>query len=322
MDLKDSIMPKVFRCLRILPIAIAATTAFGMPGSLGVSKLSAQEATPKPSPITSPEETIKSRIDKLCKAGQAERQALLSEILDSAGIPHRLESFKRGNATGKNVVVDVQDAPQSGTTEENKTPWIILGAHMDRVQLGQGAVDNGGGCVALMTLIEKLKKQPLENAKVSALFFDLEERGLLGSAAYVETLKEKPTLFINMDVFAYGNQVWLYSPKADHPFVKAAEKVDTNHPLTFEFAEAYPPSDHLSFNGAGHTAVSFSLLPPDEVQELEKMFGGDRTIKPKILQLIHTADDLPTKVQPAAMASGIDFIDQTLRLWYAEQTPK
>jgi aminopeptidase S len=313
-------MPKVFRCLRILSIAVGAIAVFGMPGSLGVSNLLAQETTATTSPITSLEETIKSRIDKLCKAGQAERQALLSEILDSAGITHRLESFTRGSATGKNIVVDVQDEPQTGT-DENKTPWIVLGAHMDRVQLGQGAVDNGGGCVALMTLIEKLKKQPLKNAKVTALFFDLEERGLLGSAAYVETLKEKPTLFINMDVFAYGDQVWLYSPIADHPFVKAAEKVDANHPLTFEFAEAYPPSDHLSFKGAGHPAVSFSLLPPAEVQELEKMFGGDRTIKPKILQLIHTADDLPTKVQPAAMASGIDFMDQTLRLWYSEQMP-
>lgn len=315
-------MPKVFRCLWILPLTVGAITAFCTPGNLGVSNLSAQEATAKPSPVSSHEETIKSRIEKLCKAGQAERQALLSEILDSAGINHRLESFKRGSASGKNIVVDVQDSPQLGTSEENKTPWIILGAHMDRVQLGQGAVDNGGGCVALMSLIEKLKKNPLENAKVTALFFDLEERGLLGSAAYVETLKAKPTLFINMDVFAYGDQVWLFSPKADHPFVKAAEKVDANHPLTFEFAEAYPPSDHLSFNGAGHPAVSFSLLPPTEVQELEKMFGGDRTVKPKILQLIHTADDLPTKVQPAAMASGIDFMDQTLRLWYSEQMPK
>lgn len=316
-------MLMVFKCLRILPITVvvAATLSGGL-GSLGSYSLAAQEATAEQSPATSPEVTIQSRIDKLCKAGQAERQALLSEILDSAGIKHRLESFKRGNASGKNIIVDVQDAPSSATTEENKTPWIILGAHMDRVQLGQGAVDNGGGCVALMALIEKLQKQPLENAKVTALFFDLEERGLWGSAAYVDTLKEKPTLFINMDVFAYGDQVWLYSPKADHPFVKAAEKVDINHPLTFEFAEAYPPSDHLSFNGAGHPAVSFSLLPPAEVQELEKMFGGDRTIKPKILQLIHTADDLPTKVQPAAMVSGIDFMDQTLRLWYSEYNSK
>ena len=266
------------------------------------------------------EKGIAANIEKLCRASKDERVALLSEILDSHKLEHKVEEFKRGQAAGKNVIVDVQGIGNVASIEgEKEAPrWLIIGAHLDRVQKGQGAVDNGGGCAALIELVKRLKQKPLDNLRVTAIFFDLEENGLWGSAAYAKALKEKPYLVINMDVFAYGDQVWLYSPKSDHPLVTAAHKVDTNHPFTFDFAEAYPPSDHLSFLAEKHDAVSFSLLPPDEVSELEKMFGGDRSIRPKILQLIHTADDLPGKVNPQQMLAGINFMEETIRVWHSE----
>jgi len=264
------------------------------------------------------EKTIAAHIEKLCRASKQERVALLSEVLEDNKIEYRIEDFKRGSATGKNIVVDVQGngniAPAPDGAPQPK--WLVLGAHLDRVERGQGAVDNGGGCAALIELIKRLREKPLPNLRVTALFFDLEENGLWGSAAYAKALKEKPHLVINMDVFAYGNEVWLYSPQADHPLVKAAEKVDATHPFSFDFAEAYPPSDHLSFLSEKVDAVSFSLLPPEEVDELEKMFGGDRKVRPKILALIHTADDLPSKVNPAEMLSGINFMEETIRLWH------
>jgi hypothetical protein len=53
------------------------------------------------------------------------------------------------------------------------------------------------------------------------------------------------------------------------------------------------------------------------VDELEKMFGGDRKVRPKILALIHTADDLPSKVNSSQMLSGIQFMEETIRLWHS-----
>lgn len=266
------------------------------------------------------EKKIAAHIEKLCKASKQERVALLSEVLDDNNIKYRIEEFKRGQAQGKNLIVDIQGegnvAP--GADGSSLPKWLVIGAHLDRVERGQGAVDNGGGCAALIELIHRIREKPLENLRVTAVFFDLEENGLWGSAAYAKALKEKPYLMINMDVFAYGDEVWLYSPKADHPLVKASEKVDPNHPFTFDFAEAYPPSDHLSFLQEKVDAVSFSLLPPDEVDELEKMFGGDRTIRPKILALIHTPDDLPAKVKPEQMLAGINFMEEAIRVWHKE----
>lgn len=266
------------------------------------------------------EQTISATIEKLCRANKQERVALLSEVLDDNGIKYRIEEFKKGQASGKNLVVDVQGegnvaAPTDGTTLPK---WLVIGAHLDRVERGQGAVDNGAGCATLIELIHRIRQKPLENLRVTAVFFDLEENGLWGSAAYAKSLKEKPFLMINMDVFAYGDELWLYSPKVDHPLVKASEKVAPNFSLTFDFAEAYPPSDHLSFLAEKIDAVSYSLLPPDEVDELEKMFGGDRTVRPKILALIHTADDLPKKVNTAQMLPGINFLESAIRQWHSE----
>lgn len=268
--------------------------------------------------LTTGENTIAAHIEKLCRATKQERVALLGEILETNKIEYRIESFKRGGTEGQNLIVDIQgEGNQSSPSNGQALPkWLLLGAHLDRVERGQGAVDNGGGCAALIELIHRLRREPLADLRVTAVFFDLEENGLWGSAAYAKALKEKPYLMINMDVFAYGDEVWLYSPKADHPLVKAAEQIDPKHPFTFDFAEAYPPSDHLSFLQEKVDAVSFSLLPPEEVDELEKMFGGDRSIRPKILALIHTPDDLPSKVKPAQMLSGINFMEQTIRLWH------
>jgi|688.fasta_scaffold01803_20 Zn-dependent M28 family amino/carboxypeptidase len=265
------------------------------------------------------EKTITAHIEKLCRASKQERVALLGEVLEENKIEYRIEDFKRGSTSGKNIVVDVQGKGNVAPTPDGvpQPKWLVLGAHLDRVERGQGAVDNGGGCAALIELIKRLREKPLPNLRITALFFDLEENGLWGSAAYAKALKEKPHLVINMDVFAYGDEVWLYSPQADHPLVKAAEKVNATHPLSFDFAEAYPPSDHLSFLSEKVDAVSFSLLPPDEVDELEKMFGGDRKVRPKILALIHTADDLPSKVNSSQMLSGIQFMEETIRLWHS-----
>jgi hypothetical protein len=36
------------------------------------------------------------------------------------------------------------------------------------------------------------------------------------------------------------------------------------------------------------------------------------------LALIHTPDDLPAKVKPAQMLSGINFMEESIRVWHSE----
>ena len=85
-----------------------------------------------------------------------------------------------------------------GSREE----WITLSAHYDSTSLSQGAYDNMTGCAGLLGVMDALKNQP-RNYGLRFLFCGSEERGLLGSKAYVRDHApdlEQTVLNINLDM--------------------------------------------------------------------------------------------------------------------------
>ena len=80
--------------------------------------------------------------------------------------------------------------------------FIVLSAHYDSTSLSHGAYDNMTGCAGLLGVLDALKDQPL-NYGLRLVFCGSEERGLLGSKAYVrdhEADLEKIVLNINLDM--------------------------------------------------------------------------------------------------------------------------
>lgn len=260
-------------------------------------------------------ERLLGSVEQLSRGEQRERGAIVSAMLERQGWEVEPHSFQAGELSGTNLMVKVQEATDQEEEQQNDRKWLVLGAHMDRVAKGRGAVDNGGGCAALMELCQRLKDKPLKDVRVWAVYFDLEENGLLGSDAFARQLDSKPTLYVNLDVFAYGDQVWLHSKDEGDPIVEAAKMVDADHPFSFDHGVSYPPSDHLSFRKAGIEAASFSLLRPVDVEQLEGMFAGKSKERPEVLQLIHTEEDQPQKIDASQMAKGVDFVEATLRRW-------
>ena len=65
-----------------------------------------------------------------------------------------------------------------------KKPIYVLGAHYDSVAESPGADDNASGVAAVLEIARRLKKNTHERTVVLA-FWDAEEKGLLGSAAYL-----------------------------------------------------------------------------------------------------------------------------------------
>jgi aminopeptidase S len=107
------------------------------------------------------------------------------ESLKTSGITLAIQEFNQGTQKGDNVVATI---PSKGASSSA----VLLGAHLDRVNVGQGAVDNGASCAILVELAKRLKAQPLETTTVTIAFFDLEEAGLPGSAAYFQQLEATP----------------------------------------------------------------------------------------------------------------------------------
>lgn len=93
----------------------------------------------------------------------------------------------------RNVVFDMP-----GETDEK----IVFTAHYDTTSLSQGAYDNMSGCIGLLGLAEYFTSHP-HRYSLRFIFCGSEERGLLGSKAYVAAHEEELSsvvLNINLDM--------------------------------------------------------------------------------------------------------------------------
>ena len=96
----------------------------------------------------------------------------------------------------------------SGETEST----IVVGAHFDLVEAGAGVVDNWTGASLLASLYQGHASEPRRHTFLF-IAFSGEERGLLGSSAFVKSLGKRPTrvkAMVNMDTLGLGeSEVWL-----------------------------------------------------------------------------------------------------------------
>ena len=104
----------------------------------------------------------------------------ITRELQSAGWTARLQDFQAQGLSGTNILAERSGAdPLMGA--------ILLGAHYDTVALSPGADDNATAVAAVLEAARLLGQTPTPRS-LQLAFFDLEEEGLLGSKAFVETL--------------------------------------------------------------------------------------------------------------------------------------
>lgn len=243
-------------------------------------------------------------------AGTGERRAAIFKRLEELGVRNSAWVFKHGEREGANIVADLP--AQGGATKR-----LLLGAHYDRVAVGRGAVDNASGCAAVLELLAALKAKPLKNYSVGAVFFDLEEIGLLGSKAFVaaDAGKHVPDVFVNFDVFGYGDALYVMAQADDSPTARAFKQAAADAKLPLTLGRAYPPSDHLSFLGTRAEVAAVSIVGADEIESITQMLRGERPERvPRALSIIHTDGDTPDKIDAAAGARAISAVERALRL--------
>jgi aminopeptidase S len=248
----------------------------------------------------------------------ARRAALHNRITE---IQHNYGAwlFKHGEREGANLVVSLPRAA-------GMTKTLLLGAHYDRVAQGRGAVDNASGCAAVLELLAAFKARPLKNYSVGAVFFDYEEAGLVGSKAFVASdgadgVRVVPDVFINFDVFGYGDTLYATARPEDGPLARALKGAAGETKLPLALGRAYPPSDHLSFMNTRAEVASISIVGGDEIKSLTQLLsgGGRPEQMPRALSIIHTAADTPDKIDAAAAARALSTIERAIRLLDAQQ---
>lgn len=239
------------------------------------------------------------------------RSDAITARLDALGVEWRKEAFERDGKRGNNLLADLGGPANA--------PLLLIGAHYDKVEVGHGATDNASGVAAVLELAAALKSRPLTAHRVQVAFWDLEEHGLLGSHAWVETPdRERPALYVNFDVFGWGDTLWMMSPDTDTPLIRSLRKAASTQNLGFAPGERYPPTDHLAFLNSGWPAVSFSLVGGDEIDGILAVFSGQKPpVAPKVMQVIHSARDTVAEIDAVHVGKALAVVERGLRDWDA-----
>jgi Zn-dependent M28 family amino/carboxypeptidase len=111
----------------------------------------------------------------------AERLAALARSGQRVRLALRLDCADRGEVLSHNVVGEIR-----GTTRADEI--VVLGAHLDGWDVGQGAHDDGAGVVHVLEALRLLKVLDLRPERtLRGVLFMNEENGLRGALAYRET---------------------------------------------------------------------------------------------------------------------------------------
>ncbi len=121
--------------------------------------------------------------------------------LEDAGLIHRLT--ERGETVRVELKMEAKTLPDvpsrnviaeiKGT--ENPEEIVVLGGHIDSWDVGQGVMDDAGGCFAAWEALKIIKKLGLKPKRtIRVVMWTNEENGLRGANAYRDMVKENGTL--------------------------------------------------------------------------------------------------------------------------------
>lgn len=249
------------------------------------------------------------------------RVAALEAELRRRELPYTAQEFPGPGADrdprprGRNLVVSFGSG----------SPELIVGGHLDAIRLrdgslGDGMVDNAAGVVVLLHVAEALRTMRLQR-RVRVVFFDMEELGLLGSRAFVQSLEpDQVAAMVNVDIVAYGDTL-LFGPAGtspDNPLAQVVQRVCARHAIPCIGTPRMPPSDDRSFEGAGIPAVSLGVLPAEDAHRIWILLNGDRDglpegFAPEIMRTIHTERDTIDKLEPDALARAYRIVTDIVR---------
>lgn len=194
------------------------------------------------------------------------------------GLPVRVSMHTRSHCeemTSANIVVTFP-----GRTADT----IVVGAHFDSWDLGQGATDNGIGTGQLFALAKVLKAHAAENLRtIELVWFNGEEQGLWGSRRHAAAMKDQPVAaMLNLDMVGF-------------PLAVNALGYDDLVPVLQRFDESLGARKlkqgvaNINWFGSDHT--------PFQLEGIRSLTLGGR-IEPDVVRYYHDFADTVEKVDP------------------------
>jgi Zn-dependent M28 family amino/carboxypeptidase len=154
---------------------------------------------------------------------------------------------------------------------------IVVGAHYDHVERGQGILDNWSGASLLPALYDSLAAAPRQHTFLF-IAFSGEEKGLLGSQAYLQQIspeeKQRIVAMINLDTLGITpTKVW--ANHADPTLLSALETVAhrLKLPLDTVNVDKYATADSESFRNENVPSITVHSVTPENFRLLHS--SGD-----------------------------------------------
>jgi hypothetical protein len=172
----------------------------------------------------------------------------IAALMTSYGLTVQLQSFTYGGQTYYNVV-----GTQTGVLYPNVQ--YVVGAHYDSVS-NPGADDNASGVAGVLEAARVLSQYDMPYT-IKYIAFDLEELGLLGSAAYVAAHHNDDIRgMVSLDMIAWSGsagKVDIYAEMPSRFFRNAVRRAirDYGAGVTVGYEGSSNSSDHASFEDAG-----------------------------------------------------------------------
>lgn len=194
-------------------------------------------------------------VGKIAVTDQTERKnAILSE-LDGVGIPYEIHDTVWNEQPVSNIIVSMNPSSHR----------LVIGAHWDSVEGSTGANDNASSCSILLRLCETLKTT---ERSIDLVFFDKEEKGCLGSKAYIDEIgRENVSAMVNLDVCGAGHQIVIWSKgNVDNPAfhcILASANLKKHGVTDLNWL---PYGDDRSFDDAGISNITVCVLEPDDLE--------------------------------------------------------
>lgn len=179
---------------------------------------------------------------------------------------------KEYKGTSHNVVLDLP-----GETEDT----IVLTAHYDSTSLSKGAYDNMSGSIGLLAIAEKFAKEP-HHYSMRFIWCGSEERGLLGSKAYVAAHEEelkKMVLNINLDMIGCIMGKFIARCTSEEKLVHYIEYMGKEEGFGMDAAQDVYSSDSTPFADKGVPAVSFARIAPGNTATIHNSYDTQKVMK-------------------------------------------
>jgi carboxypeptidase Q len=200
----------------------------------------------------------------------------------------RMEAKFLPDAPSANLVADYKGRDKADEV-------VAIGCHIDSWDVGAGATDDGGGCVAMWEAVRVLKKLNLRPRRtIRVVFWTNEENGLRGGLAYRDKYKDqlsKHVLMLESDGGVFRPSGFGFSGP------------ERGRAIVSQIATLLAPidADHIGPNGGG--ADIGPSVEAGDVPAMSLEVDGS-----KYFLIHHTPADTVDKIEPEEIARSVAAI--------------